>query len=121
MADGQPPAAADDTAARDHALANRGLEQVDLVLDRQHVGFVLGGRPGRVAASTVEHRRNHARVQEAVLLGEPLVERKLEVNLSAAEITTRLAKVQKPEKPALGYMKRYRKLVSTAARGAVLE
>jgi dihydroxy-acid dehydratase len=47
--------------------------------------------------------------------------RKLEVKLTADQIRDRLAKVRRVEKPAPGYMRRYRKSVSPAARGAVLE
>ena len=45
----------------------------------------------------------------------------ISVKLSPSETEARLARVQRKEKPALGFMARYRKLVSTAPRGAVLE
>jgi len=43
------------------------------------------------------------------------------VKLTPEQIRDRLSKVRRVEKPAPGYMRRYRKSVSSAARGAVLE
>ena len=81
-ADGQPPASAHHTALRDDSLAGRGLEEVDLVLDRQHVDLLFGSRIGRVAARAVEHGRHRSGVEKTVLLGEAIVERKLEIDLA---------------------------------------
>jgi hypothetical protein len=43
------------------------------------------------------------------------------VKLTPEALEERLRKVRRVEKPALGFMRRYRKLVSSGARGAVLE
>ena len=66
----QPSTRPDDAPPRDEPGALRGLEQVDLELDGQHVDLVLGRRVRGEAARGVDDRREHSRVNEAVLLCE---------------------------------------------------
>lgn len=46
--------------------------------------------------------------------------RRLDVELDPETIAARLAIVERVEKPAFGYVERYRRHVKSAARGAVL-
>src|ERR1044072_2450207 len=76
-ADGQISSGTNDAPARDHTLALRRGEKIDLVFDREYIG------PGRreahrgVGAGRIDDARDHARVQVAVLLCQVCAKRQL--------------------------------------------
>jgi hypothetical protein len=76
--DGDPPTGLDHPAARDQPLALGGGEEVDLVLGGQHVGAGRHQAVGGVAAGAVEHGADQGAVEEALLLGEARIGRRLE-------------------------------------------
>jgi dihydroxy-acid dehydratase len=97
-----------------------GLKKTALITDGRFSGATAGPCVGHVSPEAYV-----AGPIAALLDGDEVIidipGRRLEVTLTDAEITARLAKHVRVEKPAHGYMKRYRNSVSSAARGAILE
>lgn len=97
-----------------------GLHRTALITDGRFSGATAGPCVGHVTPEAYDGGPIAGLVDgDEITIDVP--NRKLEVKLSAEQLAARLAKVSRVEKPALGYMKRYRKLVSSGARGAVLE
>lgn len=97
-----------------------GLHRTALITDGRFSGATAGPCVGHVAPEAFEGGPIAALLDgDEITIDVP--GRRLSVNLSPDELTARLSRVSRKDKPALGYMARYRKLVSSAARGAVLE
>ncbi|HVU02143.1 MAG TPA: dihydroxy-acid dehydratase [Polyangiaceae bacterium] len=97
-----------------------GLHRTALVTDGRFSGATAGPCVGHVGPEAYDGGPIAA-LEDGDEITIDVPGRKLSVKLTDAEIQARLAKVVRFEKPALGYMKRYRKLVSSASRGAILE
>jgi dihydroxy-acid dehydratase len=97
-----------------------GLKKTALITDGRFSGATAGPCVGHVSPEAYAGGPIAAlRDGDEVVIDVP--ERRLSVSLTDAQIRERLAATSRVEKPAIGYMQRYRKLVSSAARGAVLE
>jgi dihydroxy-acid dehydratase len=106
-----------------------GLKRTALITDGRFSGATAGPCVGHVSPEA--HVGGPiAALRDGDLITIDVAERRLEVKLSPQEIARRLAEtasalaVQAPPgggKPAIGYMRRYRQQVSSAARGAILE
>jgi hypothetical protein len=79
------PAGAADTTDESEALADRGRQVVDLELDRQHAHVGRHQRRRGETAGRVQARGDRAAVHEAVLLGEPGVERHLDLDFARGD------------------------------------
>jgi dihydroxy-acid dehydratase len=97
-----------------------GLHRTALITDGRFSGATAGPCIGHVTPEAFDGGPI-AILEDGDRITIDVAKRKLEVELGAEEIRARQSKWRRVEKPAPGYMKRYRKLVSSAARGAVLE
>jgi dihydroxy-acid dehydratase len=97
-----------------------GLHRTALITDGRFSGATAGPCVGHVTPEAYDGGPIAA-LEDGDEITIDVPKRRLEVKLSAEQIRDRLAKVRRIEKPAPGYMRRYRKSVSSAARGAVLE
>lgn len=97
-----------------------GLHRTALITDGRFSGATAGPCVGHVTPEAYDGGPIAA-LEDGDEITIDIPNRKLEVRLSPDQIRDRLRKVKRVDKPALGYMKRYRKLVSSGARGAVLE
>ncbi len=97
-----------------------GLHRTALITDGRFSGATAGPCVGHVTPEAYD-RGPIAALMDGDEITIDVPNRRLDVNLTAEEMRARLARVVRVEKPAIGYMSRYRKLVSSAARGAVLE
>jgi dihydroxy-acid dehydratase len=97
-----------------------GLHRTALITDGRFSGATAGPCVGHVTPEAYDGGPIAA-LEDGDEITIDVPKRKLEVKLTADQIRDRLAKVRRIEKPAPGYMRRYRKSVSSAARGAVLE
>jgi dihydroxy-acid dehydratase len=97
-----------------------GLKRTALITDGRFSGATAGPCVGHVSPEAyVGGPIGALRDGDEIVIDVP--ERRLAVNVPEAEIARRLGEPRKVEKPAIGYMKRYRRLVSSAALGAVLD
>jgi len=97
-----------------------GLKKTALITDGRFSGATAGPCVGHVSPEAyVDGPIAALQDGDEIIIDIP--GRRLEVTLTDAEIAARLAAHVRVEKPAYGYMKRYRNSVSSAARGAILE
>jgi dihydroxy-acid dehydratase len=97
-----------------------GLKRTALITDGRFSGASAGPCIGHVSPEAqVGGPIAALRDGDEITIDVP--ERRLEVSLSPQEMARRLAEVSGAGKPAHGYMQRYRRLVSSAAKGAILE
>ena len=97
-----------------------GLKRTALITDGRFSGATAGPCVGHVSPEAYD-LGPIAALEDGDEITIDVPNRRLDVKLSEAVIAERLRKVRRVEKPAPGYMRRYRKLVSSGARGAVLE
>jgi dihydroxy-acid dehydratase len=104
------------------ALAGMGLDdKVALITDGRFSGGTRGAAIGHVSPEAQE-AGSIAAIQEGDIIEIDIPGRKLDVRLSADEIESRLAGWTTPElKVKKGYLARYARLVSSAAKGAIVE
>ncbi len=101
-------------------LEMMGLKRTALITDGRFSGATAGPCVGHVSPEAYEGGPIAA-LEDGDLITIDVPKRKIDVQLSEEELRERLKKVRRIEKPAHGFMRRYRKSVSTAARGAILE
>jgi dihydroxy-acid dehydratase len=97
-----------------------GLHRTALVTDGRFSGATAGPCVGHVGPEAYDGGPI-ALLEDGDEITIDVPNRKLDVKLSDNELARRRDRWNRLEKPAPGYMRRYRKLVSPAARGAVLE
>jgi dihydroxy-acid dehydratase len=97
-----------------------GLGRTALITDGRFSGATAGPCVGHVTPEAYDGGPIAA-LEDGDEITIDVPNRVLSVKLTPAEIEARLARVQRKDKPAPGFMARYRKLVSSAPRGAVLE
>lgn len=104
------------------ALAGMGLDdKVALITDGRFSGGTRGAAIGHVSPEAQE-AGPIAAVNEGDIIEIDIPERKLNVRLSDDEIKTRLANWKAPEpKIRRGYLALYARMVSSAAKGAIIE
>ena len=81
-ADSEIPTGPDDLSTRAEELAYRRRKQVDLQFHRQHAHLRSHEGERRVAARTIEDSDADTRMEEIVLLGQPLCERHADLDHS---------------------------------------
>jgi dihydroxy-acid dehydratase len=97
-----------------------GLKRTALITDGRFSGATAGPCVGHVSPEA-QIGGPIAALRDGDEITIDVPERRLEANLTQEQIAKRLAEGTDGGKPALGYMQRYRRLVSSAARGAILE
>ena len=104
------------------ALAGMGLDRsVALVTDGRFSGATRGASIGHVSPEAAEGGPI-AFVQEGDTISIDLIDKKLEILLTEEELRQRKAAWKCPElRPVKGYLARYRRMVSSADKGAILE
>jgi dihydroxy-acid dehydratase len=97
-----------------------GLKKTALITDGRFSGATAGPCVGHISPEAYEGGPIAA-LEDGDIVSIDVPERRIEVKLSEEQIRERLRRVRRVEKPAPGFMRRYRKSVSSAARGAILE
>jgi dihydroxy-acid dehydratase len=101
-------------------LEMMGLGRTALVTDGRFSGATAGPCVGHVSPEAYEGGPIAA-VQDGDSITIDVPNRRIDLHVEASEIERRLRHVRRVEKPAHVFMNRYRKLVSSATRGAILE
>jgi dihydroxy-acid dehydratase len=102
------------------ALDLYGFSRVGLVTDGRFSGATSGPCVGHVSPEAYD-KGPIALVRDGDEITIDIPNRRLDVRLSSAQMQSRAAAWKRVEKEApSGYMRRYRRLVSSAAKGAVL-
>ncbi len=104
------------------AIVGMGLDrQVALLTDGRFSGGTKGAAIGHISPEAAEGGPI-ALVQEGDIISINIPERKIDLEVDAAELERRRAKWQRPEpKIKEGYLARYAKMVSSGAKGAIVE
>ena len=101
------------------AIAGMGLERVALITDGRFSGGTRGPCIGHVSPEAAEGGPIAA-LEDGDIIEINIPKRRLNVKLSDDEIKDRLAKVEKPTRKVKGWLRRYRKLATSADKGAIL-
>ena len=101
-------------------LEMMGLKRTALITDGRFSGATAGPCVGHLSPEAYEGGPIAA-LEDGDMITIDVQKRRIEVALGEAEMKERLKKVRRVEKPAHGFMRRYRKSVSSATRGAILE
>lgn len=102
-------------------IMGRGLgESVALITDGRFSGASRGGAIGHVSPEAYAGGPIAA-LRDGDIIDIDIPGRRLNVRLSDEEIRDRLSKVQRVEREATGVQAKYRRLVSSGAKGAYLE
>ncbi|MBU2644852.1 dihydroxy-acid dehydratase [bacterium] len=110
-----------ETLAVTMALTSARFKRVALVTDGRFSGATAGPCVGHVSPESFAGGPIAA-LKDGDIIDIDIPARKINVQLSPAELLQRLQNYQPKQRPVPpGFMKRYVKLVSSAARGAVLE
>ena len=104
------------------AIVGMGLDrQVALLTDGRFSGGTKGAAIGHISPEAAEGGPI-ALVQEGDIISINIPERKIDLEVDAAELERRRANWQRPEpKIKEGYLARYAKMVSSGAKGAIVE
>ncbi len=104
------------------AIVGMGLDrQVALLTDGRFSGGTKGAAIGHISPEAAEGGPI-ALVQEGDIISINIPERKIDLEVDAAELERRRANWQRPEpKIKKGYLARYAKMVSSGAKGAIVE
>jgi dihydroxy-acid dehydratase len=103
------------------AIAGMGLiESVALITDGRFSGGTRGPCIGHVSPEAQEGGPIGL-VEEGDIIEINIPERKLDLKVTSEELARRKASFVPLEKPATGYLARYRKFVSSASKGAIIE
>ena len=103
------------------AIAGMGLiESVALVTDGRFSGGTRGPCIGHISPEAQEGGPI-ALVQDGDIIEIDIPGRKLDLKVSEEELAKRRNMFKPPEKEITGYLSRYRKLVSSASKGAIFE
>ncbi|HPP45484.1 MAG TPA: dihydroxy-acid dehydratase, partial [Methanomassiliicoccaceae archaeon] len=101
-------------------IAGMGLsDDVALITDGRFSGATRGPCIGHVSPEA-SAGGPIAAVRDGDEITIDIPARKLEVNISEEELKRRLAEVRPAERELSGFLSKYRKLVTSASRGAVL-
>ncbi|HMK53790.1 MAG TPA: dihydroxy-acid dehydratase [Methanobacteriaceae archaeon] len=101
------------------AISGMGIKSVALITDGRFSGGTRGPCIGHVSPEAKEGGPIAA-VENGDIIQIDMPQRKLEILLSSQEIEKRLKKKIHPEKEVKGWLARYRKMASSADKGAIL-
>lgn len=103
------------------ALAGMGLDKdVALITDGRFSGATRGAAIGHVCPEAMEGG-TIALIEEGDIINIDIEKGKLELQVSAEELSTRAKKWRPKELEVSGYLQRYSELVTNAAKGAVFK
>lgn len=103
------------------ALAGMGLDKdVALITDGRFSGATRGAAIGHVCPEAMEGG-TIALIEEGDIINIDIEKGKLELQVSAEELSTRAKKWHPKELEVSGYLQRYSELVTNAAKGAVFK
>lgn len=101
------------------AIAGMGIKSVALITDGRFSGGTRGPCIGHVSPEAMA-KGPIAALKDGDIIKIDMNARKLDVELDENEIKKRLENVEMPDKPVKGWLSRYRKLASSADKGAIL-
>jgi len=101
------------------AISGMEIKSVALITDGRFSGGTRGPCIGHVSPEAMADGPIAA-LKDGDIIKIDMVNRKLEVELKDEEIKKRLENVSKPVREAKGWLSRYRKLASSADKGAIL-
>ncbi len=102
------------------AISGMGIKSVALITDGRFSGGTRGPCVGHVSPEAAVNGPLAA-VQNGDVVRIDIPQRKLDFTVSKEEIDERIKKVVKPERKIKGWLARYRKLASSADKGAILK
>lgn len=102
------------------AISGMGIKSVALITDGRFSGGTRGPCIGHVSPEAADDSPIAA-VKNGDLIKIDIPQRKLEFEVSEAEIEDRIKKVVKPQRKIKGWLARYMKMASSADKGAVLK
>ncbi len=102
------------------AISGMEIESVALVTDGRFSGGTRGPCIGHVSPEAMENGPISI-VEDGDLIKIDIPNRKLELMVDDKEIQRRVQKVKHPQKQVKGWLSRYRKLASSADKGAILK
>lgn len=101
------------------AISGMGVKSVALITDGRFSGGTRGPCIGHVSPEAMADGPIAA-LKDGDMINIDMANRKLDVGLSGQEIEKRLQNISKPVKDVKGWLSRYRKLASSADKGAIL-
>ncbi len=101
------------------AISGMGIKSVALITDGRFSGGTRGPCIGHVSPEAMAGGPIAA-LKDGDIIKIDMKARKLDVELDEAEIKKRLEDVKMPDKKVKGWLSRYRKLASSADKGAIL-
>jgi len=101
------------------AISGMEIKSVALITDGRFSGGTRGPCIGHVSPEAMA-RGPIAALKDGDIINIDMINRKLEVELDGEEIEERLKNVSMPVKEVKGWLSRYRKLASSADKGAIL-
>lgn len=102
------------------AISGMGIKSVVLITDGRFSGGTRGPCVGHVSPEAAENGPI-ATVRDGDLVNIDIPQRKLDFAVSKREIAERIKKAVKPERKIKGWLSRYRKMASSADKGAILK
>lgn len=101
------------------AISGMGIKSVALITDGRFSGGTRGPCIGHVSPEAMA-RGPIAALKDGDIIKIDMNKRKLEAEISASELKKRLENVVMPDKEVKGWLARYKKMASSADRGAIL-
>ncbi len=101
------------------AISGMGIKSVALVTDGRFSGGTRGPCIGHVSPEAMA-KGPIAALKDGDIIKIDMHQRLLEVNVSDEELKNRLENVVMPDKKVKGWLSRYRKMASSADKGAIL-
>jgi dihydroxy-acid dehydratase len=102
------------------AISGMGIKSVALITDGRFSGGTRGPCVGHVSPEAAENGPIAA-VKNGDLVKIDIPQRKLDFEVSKQEIDERIKKAVAPERNVKGWLSRYRKMASSADKGAILQ
>ena len=101
------------------AISGMGLKTVALITDGRFSGGTRGPCIGHISPEAME-KGPIAALKDGDIIKIDMNNRKLETEVEDAELKKRLENVVMPDKKVKGWLSRYRKMASSADKGAIL-
>lgn len=102
------------------AISGMGIQSVALITDGRFSGGTRGPCIGHVSPEAMVNGPIAA-VRNGDIITIDIPQRKLNLSLNKKEINERIKQVVKPERKIKGWLARYRKLATSADKGAILK
>ena len=102
------------------AISGMGIKDVALITDGRFSGGTRGPCVGHVSPEAAADGPL-AVVEDSDMITINIPQRKLDIALPESEVDERIKRVVKPERKIKGCLARYRKLATSADKGAILK